>query len=268
MTTGNIKNSTKEQFHQKIFSWWDENRRAFPWRKTTDPYLIMVSEVMLQQTQASRVSSKYSEFITKFPTAKKLAIASKADILTVWSGLGYNKRVLWLQEAARTIVELGDFPQTPEELIKLKGIGAYAARSILIFAFNLNIATVDTNIRRILIAENFADEQTSEKQLFEIATELLPLGKSRDWHNALMDYGATFLTSRKTGISPTSKHVRFKGSDREKRGQILKFVLENKEASFTDLRKLLSTNKTNLDAILEKMIKEGLLTKTKGNYSV
>lgn len=268
MTTGNIKKTTKVQFHQKIFSWWDENRRTFPWRETTDPYLIMVSEIMLQQTQASQVSSKYSEFVEKFPTAKKLAIASKADILTIWSGLGYNRRALWLQEAARTISELGDFPQTPEELIKLKGIGAYAARSILIFAFNFDIATVDTNIRRILIAENFAYEETSEKQLFEIATELLPLGKSRDWHNALMDYGATFLTSRKAGISPTSKHICFKGSDREKRGQILKFVLENKEASISDLRKLLRTNKAHLDAILEKMIKEGLLTKTEGNYYV
>ena len=268
MVTGHIKTSTKEQFHQKIFSWWDKNRRSFPWRKTIDPYFIMVSEVMLQQTQTSQVSLKYSEFIENFPTAKELAVASKADILTVWSGLGYNRRALWLQEAARTIDELESFPQTPEELMKLKGIGEYAARSILIFAFNFNIATVDTNIRRIFIAENFANEETSEKQLFEIATELLPLGKSRDWHNALMDYGATFLTSRKTGISPTSKYIRFKGSDREKRGQILNFVLENKEASISDLRKLLSTNKDHLDAILEKMIKEGLLTKTKGNYSV
>ena len=116
--------------------------------------------------------------------------------------------------------------------------------------------------RFLLVTGNDAE------QLFEIATELLPLGKSRDWHNALKDYGATFLTSRKAGISPTSKHICFKGSDREKRGQILKFVLENKEASISDLRKLLRTNKAHLDAILEKMIKEGLLTKTEGNYYV
>lgn len=268
MEVRKIKESQKEQFHKKVFSWWNENKREFPWRKTTDPYCIMVSEIMLQQTQASRVSEKYIVFIENFPSLEKLAKAPKADILSHWSGLGYNRRAIWLQEAAKAVLELSSFPQTPEELIKLKGIGPYTARSILIFAFNLDIATVDTNIRRILIAEKFATEETSEKQLFEIATKLLPLGRSRDWHNALMDYGATIITARKTGISPTSTQSSFKDSNRERRGQILKFILEKEEASLVELIKLLNINRIKLEKILEKMIQDGLLNKKGDIYTV
>ena len=268
MNSVNINQDSINAFHQRIFSWWKENKREFPWRKTTDPYKIMVSEIMLQQTQASHVASKYNNFIKRFPTLEKLAHASKAEILSLWSGLGYNRRALWLQEAARTIVEKGVFPQTPKELEKLKGIGPYTAKSILIFAFNLDIATVDTNIRRILIAENFATEETSEKQLFEIANKLLPIGKSSDWHNALMDFGATFLTARKTGISPTSKQSNFKDSDREKRGQILKYLLEEEKATFPELKNHLKIEKKRLETILEKMVKDGLLNKIDERYSI
>ncbi|MHA1368076.1 MAG: hypothetical protein ACTSP5_16990 [Candidatus Heimdallarchaeota archaeon] len=105
-----------------------------PWRQTEDPYKIMVSEIMLQQTQVSRTIEKYLAFIEIFPTFKALADASPADVLTLWSGLGYNRRALWLQEAAKEIFALGEFPKTPDALIKIKGIGPYTSRSILIFA--------------------------------------------------------------------------------------------------------------------------------------
>ena len=268
MNSREIERNSVDEFHHKIFTWWNENRREFPWRETTDPYQIMVSEVMLQQTQANRVVAKFTKFIEMFPTAEKLASASKSDLLSLWSGLGYNRRALWLQEAANKIIEVGEFPKTPEKLAELKGIGPYTARSILIFAFNQDIATVDTNIRRILIAEKFANEGTSEKKLFEIASKLVPEGRSRDWHNALMDYGATVLTSRKTGIKPTSKQSSFKDSSREKRGKILKFILEHKEASLADLEKLLNLNKTETEDILAKMVSEGLLKKLKNKYTV
>jgi A/G-specific adenine glycosylase len=268
MKTGNLSVSQIKQFHEKIFSWWNENRREFPWRETTNPYHIMVSEIMLQQTQTSRVVTKYKDFIKQFPTFEKLAKASKADVLSLWSGLGYNRRAIWLQEAAKEVLELKEFPKTPEELVKLKGIGPYTARSILIFAFNLDLATVDTNIRRILIAEKFANEDTTEKQLFEIATKLVPSGKSRDWHNALMDYGSIIVTARKTGISPTSKQSIFKDSNREKRGQILKYLLEKKEASIDDLEAVLNLKREELEAILDKMVHEGLINKNMQIYRV
>ncbi|MHA1244983.1 MAG: A/G-specific adenine glycosylase, partial [Candidatus Heimdallarchaeota archaeon] len=147
-----INSSKIEAFRKKIFDWWVKNKRELPWRQTEDPYKIMVSEIMLQQTQVSRTIEKYLAFIEKFPTLKALADASPADVLTLWSGLGYNRRALWLQEAAKEIVAIGEFPKTPDALIKMKGIGPYTSRSILIFAFNQDVATIDTNIRRILIA--------------------------------------------------------------------------------------------------------------------
>jgi A/G-specific adenine glycosylase len=257
-----------KSFQDKIFKWWKENRRNFPWRETTDPYFIMVSEIMLQQTQAPRVVEKYLDFIEKYPTAESLAYASQSELLRLWSGLGYNRRALWLQEAAKEILKLETFPQVPEELQKLKGIGPYSARSILIFAFNTDIATVDTNIRRILIAEEFADENTSEKELMKTAEQLLPKGKSRDWHNALMDYGSLVLTARKTNIKPTSQQSKFKGSEREKRGQILKFLLDNKNATIDVLSNHVESPKKQLEPILDKMIKDGLIIKSNNKYKV
>jgi A/G-specific adenine glycosylase len=255
-------------FQNKVFEWWSSNKREFPWRDTTNPYFIMISELMLQQTQATRVVQKYLEFIKKFPTKQILSEASHSELLSLWSGLGYNRRALWLQDAVRRIIGLESFPQTPEELQKIKGIGPYSARSILIFAFNKDIATVDTNIRRILIAEGFAEESTSEKELIKIAEQLLPKGKSRDWHNALMDYGSLVLTSSKTGIKPTSQQSRFKGSEREKRGNILKFLLDNKEATMDTLCTISKSPKEQLEPILSKMIKDGLITKIKDKYRV
>ena len=257
-----------KSFQDKIFNWWKENKRSFPWRETTNPYYIMISEIMLQQTQAPRVIQKYLDFIEKFPTEQSLSEASQSELLSLWLGLGYNRRALWLQDAARTIQELENFPQTPEELQKLKGIGPYSARSILIFSFNEDIATVDTNIRRILIAEGFAEESTSEKELMLIAEQLQTKGRSRDWHNALMDYGSLVLTSSKTGIKPTSQQSKFKGSEREKRGKILKYLLDNDEATVNILCTIIKSSKEQLEPILDKMIKDGLITKTKNKYKV
>ena len=263
-----INKAKIKSFQEKILNWWEENKRNFPWRETTDPYYIMVSEIMLQQTQAPRVVQKYLDFINKYSTIRGLANTSQSELLSLWSGLGYNRRALWLQEAARILLELEEFPQTPKELQELKGIGPYSARSILIFAFNKDIATVDTNIRRILIAEGFAEENTSEKDLLRIAEQLLPKSRSRDWHNALMDYGSMVLTASKTGIKPTSQQNRFKGSEREKRGKILKFLLAKKSATIATLSKIVNASKEQVEPILDKMIKDGLIVKIKEKYKV
>ncbi|MCG3221721.1 MAG: Fe-S cluster assembly protein HesB [Candidatus Heimdallarchaeota archaeon] len=263
-----IKNDRIISFQDKIFSWWKDNRREFPWRETTNPYFIMVSEIMLQQTQASRVVQKYLEFIERFPDMQSLSNSSQSDLLKLWSGLGYNRRALWLQEAVREILNLEEFPQTPKQLQILKGIGPYSARSVLIFAFNFDIATVDTNIRRILISEGFASEETSEKDLLKIAEQLLPTDKSRDWHNALMDYGSIVLTASKTGIKPTSQQGKFKGSEREKRGKILKFLLDNESATIEKLNNITNSSKNQLEPILDKMVKDGLIKKFKDKYKI
>src|SRR3989338_11480528 len=137
----------KKKIQQKILSWYKKNKRDLPWRKTTDPYAILVSEMMLQQTQVDRVLSKYKAWLQEFPTMQHLARAPPAVVLRCWSGLGYNRRALHLQKAAQIIVEKyhGEFPQTSELLRALPGIGPYTSHSLLIFAYNQDEVTVDTN---------------------------------------------------------------------------------------------------------------------------
>ena len=250
-----------KKFQDKIFNWWKKHKRPFPWRETTDPYKIMVSEFMLQQTQTNRVKYSFEAFIKLYPDMKSLAKAKSSDVLKFWSKnrLGYNRRALWLYEVVSKINTLDYFPRTIEELQKYKGIGSYTSRSILIFAFNKDIATIDTNIRRILISEGFADNSTSDQDLLEIAKKLLPRGKSRDWHNALMDFGALVKTSTKTGIKPRSKQSKFEGSTRQFRGRIVKYLTKNKTADKDVLIKECETPKNKIEKILSSLVKDGLI---------
>lgn len=257
-----------KKFQRKIFSWWKEYKRDFPWRETTNPYRILVSEIMLQQTQAERVVPKFLNFLDRFPNMESLANASPSEVLALWSGLGYNRRAIYLQEAAKYLKDMTDFPRTPEELQDIKGIGKYTSRSILIFAFNKDIATVDTNIRRILIAEGFATEETKEKELYSIASMLLPKGKSRDWHNALMDYGATHLTALRTGIKPTSSQGKFKGSNRQYRGKIVKYLIKNKMASKNMIIKHCLIPEDQIDNLLKGLTEDNLIQKVGKKYSL
>jgi len=257
-----------EMIQRKLFKWWAANRRWFPWRETENPYHILVSEVMLQQTQAPRVVPKYLEFIKAFPTPSKLATAPNADVLSLWQGLGYNRRAIWLKEAARQIHEVGSFPKDPKELLKLKGVGPYTSRSVLIFAFNQDLATVDTNIRRVLIHEGFASPETPQDELFKIAEILVPKGRSRDWHNALMDYASMELTAKSTGIKPSGgTQSKFKGSRRELRGHILRLFLQNGNR-VEDLADQLKLKNDLVCSVISDLEKDGLLTRKGSNYFV
>jgi A/G-specific adenine glycosylase len=250
-------------FQHKILTYYEQHGRDLPWRKTTDRYAIMVSEIMLQQTQVDRVIPKYEEWLKAFKSPSALATAPLARVLELWSGLGYNSRAKRLQDACKIITEQYDgvVPDNHEELIKLPGIGPYTARSILIFADNQDLATVDTNIRRILIHELKLQENISDKELFKIAEEQLPKGRSRDWHNALMDYGATLLTARKSGIKPKAKQSPFKESRRYYRGQIIKHLTKNDALTPAQTKKLFPDCKHDLKIILEELCEEGLLQK-------
>ena len=222
---------------------------------------------MLQQTQVSRVTSKFSEFMEAFPTIDSLAKAKTKHLLQVWSGLGYNRRAIWLKEAAKQIAERGEFPKTEEELRNLKGVGPYTSRSILIFAFNQDLAAVDTNIRRVLIASGFADENMSDKEIQLIADKVLLRGQSRDWHNALMDYGSLVLTSNATGIAPTSTQSCFEGSSRQIRGAVTRVLTESDELSIEELKSLLECeiNEAELKDIVHQLIADGLVKLSSGN---
>ena len=252
-------------FQEKVMKWWDENVRDLPWRCDNSPYNVLVSEVMLQQTQVSRVVPKYLEFLRKYSTPEALAVAESKELLQLWSGLGYNRRAIWLREAAKQIVKIGRFPKTMEGLRGLKGIGPYTSRSILIFAFNKDLAAVDTNIRRVLIASGFAKEEMSDKELQRVADDFLLRGRSRDWHNALMDYGSLVLTSSSTKIAPRTTQPQFKGSTRQLRGAIIR-ILANSDSLFQN--ELISDFNSkdihckDVSPVLDQLLTERLVERT------
>jgi A/G-specific adenine glycosylase len=172
-----------------ILDWYDASGRSFPFRGLRDPYAILVSEVMAQQTQISRVPAHWAAFIARFPTVQRLADAPTADVLRAWRGLGYNRRALNLQRAARTMVERHDgrVPSEVAELQRLPGIGPYTARAIAALAFGLPVGPMDTNVRRVLGRMTGADGAV----LQGVADAAVPPDRTADWTHALMDLGAT-----------------------------------------------------------------------------
>jgi len=268
MTKKILTEKSVAEFQNKILSWYKINKRDFPWRKTADPYCILVSEIMLQQTQAMRVIPFYMQFIKKFPSSYKLAEAKNIDIFKVWSGLGFNNRAIRLKEIAKIIVNdyAGIFPKKPEQLLVLNGIGTYTAGAIMAFAYNKKYPVIDTNIRRVLIHEFNLSEDISLKRLSELALLLIPNGKSRIWHNALMDYGALAATAKQTKIKTKSKQSKFKGSEREVRGKILRLLLEKKKCSLAMLKETFAHH--NFDEIIVKMKADGLIRESKGSIEI
>ncbi|SRR5579883_63424 len=184
-----------------LLEWYDRQGRRLPWRETTDPYAILVSEMMLQQTQVDRVLPKYRAFLERFPTLQALAEAPTAEVIRAWAPLGYNMRAVRLQGIARQVVAeySGRIPDTVEELCKLKGVGRYTAGAIACFAYHRQVPTVDTNIRRvlarILVGIEKAAEPVRDTLAWELAEAALPTGEAYRWNQALMDLGATICTA-------------------------------------------------------------------------
>tara|TARA_Y100000310_G_scaffold334233_1_gene413469 strand:+ start:4626 stop:5417 length:792 start_codon:yes stop_codon:yes gene_type:complete len=259
-----------KQLQSKILSWYKVHKRDLPWRKTSDPYKILVSEIMLQQTQVDRVIPKYLAFLKAFPSINALASAKTDDVLTLWSGLGYNARAIRLQKTAQVITKdfKGKFPKDRDVLLTLPGVGPYTANAVLSFAFNLPFPCIDTNIRRILLHELQLPESTSITKLYSIAESLIPKNKSCIWHNALMDYGSSVLTAKKTGIKALTKQSKFLHSRRWYRGQIMKIVVKEKKISLNKLSKLLKKEKTFLVSILDELQKEKLVKVVKNQITL
>jgi A/G-specific adenine glycosylase len=178
---------------EALVAWYEADHRSFPWRETTDPYRILVSEVMSQQTQLSRVEPAYHEFLDEWPDVESLAAAARADVVGFWTShsLGYNNRAKYLHEAARQVVDDydGEFPESPAELEELMGVGPYTANAVASFAFDNGDAVVDTNVKRVLYRA-FAEIRNAEDPDYEtVANALMPGGKSRIWNNAIMELG-------------------------------------------------------------------------------
>lgn len=222
-----------QEFRRIVWAHYKKHgRHTLPWRQTKDPYKILVSEVMLQQTQIERVIPFYKKFIQKFPTARALARAPLSEVLKAWQGLGYNRRAKMFHQAAKeTVVKYGGkFPKSVEELESLSGIGPYTARAVAAFAYNQDVVFIETNIRTAII-HHFLNKNTtiygsvSDAQIQKMLTVVLPIGQAREWYSALMDYGAHL---KRSGISYNArsrhyaKQPKFVGSLREARGAILR----------------------------------------------
>ncbi|MDB5244662.1 MAG: hypothetical protein JWN18_532 [Parcubacteria group bacterium] len=237
-------------------------RHDLPWRKTKNPYRILVSEVMLQQTQVDRVIPFYKNFLKQFPTAKALAAAPLSEVLRAWQGLGYNRRAKMLRLAAQLLALKP--VSTITEWEALPGIGPYTARAVAAFARNENVVFVETNIRTVIIHHFFPTKKViADTEIAKILTKALPAGKSREWYSALMDYGSYL---KQSGISHNAKsktftkQKAFHGSLREARGAILRELL--KKSQGTSLTSTLGAiRKEQLTAALAALIKEGLVEK-------
>ncbi len=230
----------------------------------------MISEIMLQQTQAERVVQRFVMWLQYFPDVAHLASAPLKEVLALWSGLGYNSRAVRLHQCASIILDCygGIVPSQPELLKKLPGIGEYTCRSIPVFADNVDLAAVDTNIRRIIIHEFNLPDDISACRLQEIAEAALPHGQSRDWHNALMDYGALELTSKKTGIRPLTKQSKFYGSKRWYRGQLVRELVHADVMFLEELEEKYADCPWNLSEIISDLIHDGLIETQARNNGV
>ena len=265
--------------------------RDLPWRRTYDPYAIWISEVMLQQTQVSRVDGRWQRWLERFPTVDALAAAAPSDVLEEWQGLGYNRRALSVHRAAQAISEAGGvFPQDPKELVKLPGIGPATAAGIRAFAFNLHGVYLETNVRTVFLHELYPQaEGVPDSELVPLveltcpasvataadaaATELTP----RSWYYALLDYGAYLKKTIPNPSRRSKSHVkqsRFEGSHRQKRAELLRVLLAHKDeggAEFETLHQELCQIEVNagretLDeqvtlGLLEELAKEGFCQK-------
>lgn len=198
-----VKSPTIPLVHTLLFAWYSKNKRDLPWRKcidatgVRDPYRITVSELMLQQTQVTRVIPKFENFIHQWPTLESLSQASLAQVLVAWRGLGYNRRAKYLLESAKIITSTynGKFPHEREILAKLPGFGEYMVSAIRVFAFGFQDTVIDVNVARVL-SRIFIGRSTPKKQeIKELATQLLPAKKSDQWHQALMDFGSAVCVS-------------------------------------------------------------------------
>lgn len=258
-------------FQKTVYEYYRAHgRHHLPWRKTTNPYRIMVSEIMLQQTQVSRVKMKYKEFLKTFPTVKALAESSLADVLRVWQGLGYNRRAKMLHKAAQEVVEQhgGHMPRDFDTLTKLPGIGPSTAGGICAYAYNMPIVFIETNIRRIFIHHFFHNaEGVGDAEIRPLVEATLDRNNPREWYSALMDYG-THLAETVPNPNRKSRHYTkqsaFSGSKREVRGAVLRALAE-KPLSEKELL-FLPFEKERIIEVLFNLSSENLIYKKGRKY--
>lgn len=270
-----ISSKKVKEFQNVIWAYYKKHARSFAWRQTHNPYHILVSEIMLQQTQTSRVAQKYESFLKRFPTIKGLAQAPLSDVLLEWQGLGYNRRALYLKKTAEAVVEqfAGNFPQRYDELLLLPGIGQSTAGALMAFAFNKGVPFIETNIRTVYIYFFFRNySSVSDTMIREVLNQTIDSTDPRHWYYALYDYG-TMLKSQGKQLrelhqksSHYKKQSRFEGSNRQIRSHIIKALLQAPQKAYSTkkLIEILQKERIVIEKNLSIMNKEGLIVPSKG----
>ncbi|MCX7787499.1 MAG: A/G-specific adenine glycosylase [Spirochaetes bacterium] len=264
-----------ESFRREVCSFYRREGRTFPWRITQDPYEIVVSEFMLQQTRTETVEKKYLPFLTVFPTLETLANAPLSMVLLQWKGLGYNRRALYLKEFARYawVHWKGTIPSEPNLLQQCKGIGPYTARAIVTFAYNLPHAFIETNIRRVFLHHFFpSKEGVHDREILPLIERTLDRDHPREWYYALMDYGA-YLSRQFPNPNRRSRHFTrqapFEGSRRQLRGRILSTLLSAEKAlDANTISARISLSYSEAEALLKDLAVEGFVVKEGGKYRI
>lgn len=267
-------NRLDKAFITTVLQFYDQHgRHHLPWRQTTDPYRILVSEVMLQQTQVDRVIPKYRAFLRQFPNTKRLATASLGTVLAAWQGLGYNRRAKLLLECARTVhsERRGRWPNRYEALQQLPGIGPYTAAAVMAFAYNKSVPLIETNVRTVYLHHFFADANAvPDTEILASVTRHLPhVGAARTWYAALMDYGS-YLKKTHGNLNQRAKsytkQTTFDGSDRQVRGAIIRALTKTPATRARLKKQLPHLDEGKIDAQLQRLLAEALISKTKLTY--
>lgn len=272
----NKKEEKIKKFNAILFRWFKKYKRNLPWRRTSDPYKIFVSEVMLQQTPVERVLTKYADFLKRFPNIDALAQASLGEVLRAWLGLGYNRRAKYVYDCAKNIVQKhdGKFPQDFNTLQEFPGIGRSTAAALCSFAFNQDEPMIDTNIRRIICRVFFHKKIPNDATLYRCAKKLMPQNKGKDWNWVMMDIGALLCKAKNhDNRCPLQKlhgkvkdffykkpQKRFENSDRYYRGRLLHMAQERNDGYMQEgLMRRLLISKKRCERLLCALESEGLI---------
>ena len=262
------------KFRKTIYRYYNAHGRELPWRRTRDPYCILVSEIMLQQTQVERVLQKYPVFVQRFPDFRTLADAPLRDVLAAWQGLGYNRRATALKRIAEIVTKErgGSIYADLESLTALPGIGYNTACAIMAFAFSQPVVFIETNIRTVFTHFFFPDKgEVRDSDILALVEQALDRTNPHAWYSALMDYG-TMLKKKYGSINPRSAHYQkqsaFKGSDRQIRGMILKHLLGNPNSSQSDMAEEVGVTAERLQQTLKSLQAEGFVRESNGVYSI
>jgi A/G-specific adenine glycosylase len=256
-----------KRFRDIIYRHYRAHQRVMPWRQTHNPYHILVSEIMLQQTQVDRVMGNYGEFLARFPDFETLAQAPWPEVLAVWQGLGYNRRALALKRLAQEVVENwgGTLPMSKEDLRSLPGIGPATAGAVLAFAFEQPVAFIETNIRRVFLHFFFTGEEgVTDREILPLVAETLDWKRVREWYYALMDYGAGLKGSFPNPNRRSAHYARqspFNGSNREVRGLILKVLLGKPVFSVEELARAMRISPDRTGTALQQLLAEGFVVR-------